>query len=152
MKRLITLFTLLLLSFGFAAQEVESIVEFELNSVIGGGDRIRILDANDDYVIVRVRSNDFSMSNGFTFQNPEASEVLQFVLTARENPMSVCFRAKHLVVGSDSIDPGKVFMIVMGFYKKADKHFNLKIEKISPSLEKIQQSLRKLTAQWAHEY
>lgn len=78
MKRLTIFLILSLLSFDFNAQEVESIIEFELNSVIGGGERIRILDANDDYVILRVRSNDFSMSNGFTFQNPEASEVMLF--------------------------------------------------------------------------
>lgn len=78
MKATIAAFCLLFYSLVLIGQEVEDVIEFQLNTSTAGNEKIRILDASDQYVIVKVRSNDFSTNNGFSFQNEEATEVILF--------------------------------------------------------------------------
>lgn len=78
MKATIAAFCLLFYSLVLIGQEVEDVIEFQLNTTAAGNEKIRILDASDQYVIVKVRSSDFSTNNGFSFQNEEATEVILF--------------------------------------------------------------------------
>lgn len=106
MKASISAFILLFYCFCLKGQEVEDIIEFQLNTTTDTNEKIKILDASDDYVIVRVRSNDFSTSNGFLFQNEEADEVLLFCdasLNVLWRKVLIATGLHDAIIGSDAI-------------------------------------------------
>ncbi len=77
MKRTLLTFLIALIAPHLQSQVVESVVEFEINAITEN-DVIQLLDATEEHVLVLVRSNSFTMSTGFEFQDEESNGVLLF--------------------------------------------------------------------------
>lgn len=77
MKSIIVLFLMFFFVLFLSAQEVSQIIEFDLNTTTDY-DHIVLYDVNATYCVLKVNSNDFSLSNGFAYSNSEAHSVLLF--------------------------------------------------------------------------
>ncbi|NQX91197.1 MAG: hypothetical protein HRT74_03525, partial [Flavobacteriales bacterium] len=105
MKRILVSIYFLILTGIVTGQEVEVILEFNVADATGV-DEVEILDVTPDRLVIAVRSNDFSLNNGYSFQNEEANEVILFCDASLNVIWSKSFKTTIVhdaIIGSEGI-------------------------------------------------
>lgn len=90
-----------------SSQSIEQLIEFQFNDeTISSEDHIQIFDATSEYVVLVVRSNDFSTNSGFVFQEPNSEGALLFCTPSLDVIWSKSFTnglIMDVIIGEESL-------------------------------------------------